>query len=108
MLLESSKKVYQEKILPLFKHWYMNYKDRAAELKADLRFIDNEPPYLKNRVVWCFNCAAKRQLTTIRGSSLIVCATCYGHNWEHFTNKYFIPYEIVVTNTVTGERKQIL
>lgn len=108
MLFDTYKKIWKEQIKPLLKAWYTNYKDRAAELKDDLLTEDNPPPYMKNRVVWCFNCDTKRQLTIIQGSSLVVCDTCHGHNWEHYTNKYFVPYEITITNTKTGEKKVLV
>jgi len=107
MLFDSLKKLFLEQITPLVKEWYNNYKDRAAELKDDIMTADNDPQYMEHRVMWCFNCNGKRQLTAIQGSSLIVCDSCHGHNWEHYTNKYWIPYEITVTNTKTGEKKVI-
>lgn len=108
MLFNTSKKIFREQIKPLIRELYNNYKTRAEQLKEELTLPDNPPPYLKNRVVWCFDCNAKRQLTTNSGSSQVVCDTCSSHNWEHYTNKYFVPYEIVVINAKTGERKLIL
>jgi len=95
-------------IVVMLKLAYANLKENIAQAKAEVWITDKEPTYLQNRVIWCANCNVKRALTKRQGTSLIVCNVCNGTNWEHFTNKYFVTQSVTVTNTVTGEVKELM
>lgn len=92
MLLDSLKKTAKTK-LKLFTELahlaYTNFKENAERTKIEMMLPDPEPPYLKNRVVWCPDCSGKRQLTVRGGTHVVVCDQCNGSNWVYFTNKYF-------------------